>query len=98
MSDKCAMKAKRAALAKKSDVLMLVTVTGALVLGSVSLPAAAGENEKCAGIVKAGKNDCATATNSCAGSATKDGQQDAWIYVPKGTCEKIVGGIVVGKK
>jgi uncharacterized membrane protein len=48
--------------------------------------------EKCYGIVKAGMNDCATATASCAGSSTKDGQPDAYIFVPKGLCEKIVGG------
>lgn len=84
---------------KKSDVLVMATFAGALAVGAVvSAPAYAGENEKCAGIVKAGKNDCATATNSCAGSATKDGQKDAWVYVPKGTCAKIVGGIVIEKK
>jgi len=48
--------------------------------------------EKCFGVVKAGSNDCQTATNSCAGTATQDGQPDAWIYVPKGLCEKLVGG------
>jgi len=47
--------------------------------------------EKCFGVVKAGKNDCQTAVSACAGTATKDSQKDAWIYVPKGTCEKIVG-------
>ena len=47
--------------------------------------------EKCYGVVKAGKNDCQTAASACAGTATKDGQKDAWLYVPKGTCEKIVG-------
>jgi uncharacterized membrane protein len=84
---------------KKSDVLVMATFAGAIAVGAaVSVPAYAAENEKCAGIVKTGKNDCATATNSCAGSATKDGQKDAWIYVPKGTCEKIVGGTVVEKK
>src|SRR5690606_14921460 len=83
---------------KKANVLMMTTVAAALVLGSVSIPTFAGEYEKCAGVVKAGKNDFATATASCAGSATKDGQKDAWIYVPKGTCEKIVGGVVVDKK
>jgi uncharacterized membrane protein len=36
-------------------------------------------------------NDCQTASSSCAGTAKKDGQADAWIYVPSGTCEKIVG-------
>ena len=48
--------------------------------------------DKCYGIVKAGKNDCFTASNSCAGTTTVNAQRDAWIYVPKGTCDKIVGG------
>lgn len=48
--------------------------------------------EKCYGIVKTGLNDCATATASCAGSSTKDGQKDAFLLMPKGLCEKIVGG------
>jgi uncharacterized membrane protein len=54
--------------------------------------------EKCAGIVKAGKNDCGTATSSCAGTAKADAEPDTWIYLPKGTCEKIVGGTVVASK
>jgi uncharacterized membrane protein len=54
--------------------------------------------EKCAGIVKAGKNDCGTAAGACAGTAKTDGEADAWIYLPKGTCEKIVGGTVVASK
>jgi uncharacterized membrane protein len=54
--------------------------------------AAASDNEKCYGISAAGKNDCQTATNACAGTSAKDNQPDAWIYVPKGTCEKIAGG------
>ena len=37
--------------------------------------------EKCFGVVKAGLNDCQTATHSCAGTATKDNQGDAWVYV-----------------
>lgn len=48
--------------------------------------------EKCYGVVKAGKNDCQTSAHACAGQAKKDGQGDSWVYVPKGTCEKIVGG------
>ena len=47
--------------------------------------------EKCYGIVKAGKNDCQTATSSCAGTSRRDNAADAWIYVPAGTCQKIVG-------
>lgn len=55
-------------------------------------PVPAGASDKCYGIAKAAKNDCQTATHSCAGTASKDGQTDSWIYVPAGTCEKIVGG------
>lgn len=54
--------------------------------------------EKCYGVAKAGKNDCkAGAGTSCAGSSTKDAQGDAWMYVAKGTCEKIVGGSLATK-
>jgi len=48
--------------------------------------------EKCYGISKAGTNDCQTATHSCAGTSTADGAGDSWIYVPAGTCARIVGG------
>jgi uncharacterized membrane protein len=62
---------------------------------AIALPGAVqaqGNTEKCYGISKAGKNDCQTANSSCAGTSKKDAQADAWIAVPKGTCEKIVGG------
>ncbi len=48
--------------------------------------------EKCYGISKAGQNDCQTSTHSCAGTATRDTQGDAWIYLPAGSCAKVVGG------
>jgi uncharacterized membrane protein len=48
--------------------------------------------DKCYGIAKASANDCQTASHSCAGQSTKDAQADSWIYVPAGTCSKIVGG------
>ena len=50
------------------------------------------EMEKCYGIVKAGMNDCGTPAHSCASHATKDSDEGEWLYIPKGTCEKIVGG------
>jgi uncharacterized membrane protein len=50
------------------------------------------KNEKCYGVAKAGKNDCQTSRSACAGTSTRDGQKDAWIFLPAGTCEKIVGG------
>ena len=56
--------------------------------------AAPGDNEKCAGVARAGKNDCGTSKTSCAGSIQTDRDTEAWIFVPKGTCEKIAGGTV----
>jgi uncharacterized membrane protein len=76
------------------NALAISALTAAIALAS-SGPAAAADQpaaEKCYGVVKAGANDCETATNSCAGTSTADGQEDAWVLVPKGLCEKLVGG------
>ena len=54
--------------------------------------------EKCYGIAKAGKNDCQTTNSSCAGTSKRNGQGDAWVYMPKGSCEKIVNGSLQPKK
>jgi uncharacterized membrane protein len=56
------------------------------------------EHEKCFGVAKAGKNDCQTANSSCAGTSRRDKQGDAWIYVPKGTCDRVVDGSLMVKK
>ena len=54
--------------------------------------------EKCYGIAKAGKNDCAsTGNNSCGGTSKVDRDPKAWIYVPDGYCERIVGGSKTAK-
>jgi len=57
--------------------------------------AAKGDTEKCAGIVKAGKNDCGTSKSACAGTIKSDNDAEAWIAVPTGTCERISGGHLV---
>jgi uncharacterized membrane protein len=76
-----------------------VAITGVLTLAGAALTSAAfaadDSQEQCAGIVKAAKNDCATSTNACHGHVTSDANTEAWIYVPKGTCDRIVGGHVV---
>ena len=84
----------------KRDFLIKSAVASAAALGLSATSAMAGKSdmEKCAGIAKAGKNDCGTAKSACAGTSTKDGDPNAWMYVPKGTCEKVVGGKVVGQK
>lgn len=67
--------------------LFAVTVLAA------SQPVEAGKKkmEKCYGIVKAGQNDCQTSNSACAGTAEVDSKPTAFIALPKGTCEKIVG-------
>ena len=75
--------------------LAISALTAAIALASSGAALAAekpAEDEKCYGVVKAGSNDCETATNSCAGTSTADAQGDAWVYVPKGLCEKLAGG------
>jgi uncharacterized membrane protein len=56
--------------------------------------------EKCYGIAKAGKNDCASSANpnSCAGKATTDNAPDRFKLVPKGTCKSMGGKPGPGKK
>lgn len=48
--------------------------------------------EKCYGIAKAGKNDCGTAAHACSGQSQKDGDPAEWLYLPIGTCDKMIGG------
>lgn len=52
--------------------------------------------EKCAGIAKKGNNDCGALNgkHSCSGQASYDNDPNEWVYVPQGTCTKIVGGVV----
>ncbi len=46
--------------------------------------------EKCYGVAKAGKNDCAAGPGTtCAATSTRDYQGNAWKMVPAGTCAKI---------
>jgi uncharacterized membrane protein len=73
---------------------LLAAAVGSLVtLGVVqTVNAADAPTEKCYGIVKAGKNDCAAAAHSCQGQAKVDRSAAEWIKVPKGTCERIAGG------
>jgi uncharacterized membrane protein len=73
---------------------MIASAVGTLLAaGNASQVLAADEagKEKCYGVVQAGKNDCATSAHSCQGEAKKDRDAKKWIYLPKGTCERIAG-------
>ena len=74
-----------------NKALLISTLAAAVSTYAVSAHAddAVGK-EKCYGVAKAGKNDCASGSNSCAASTKKDGE--GFLVVPKGVCEKLVGG------
>lgn len=54
--------------------------------------ASAASTERCADVIKGGKNSCAVTSLgiSCQGQATEDNMVGAWIKVPAGTCGNIV--------
>ncbi len=72
-----------------------LTIAGALAVavstmsGVVPAASAAGK-EKCYGVSKVGKNDCAAGHGTtCAGTSKVDYQGNAWKYVEAGMCAKI---------
>ncbi len=83
-------------MTRKSNALIASAVAAALTIPASALggpaPKPAFDAEKCFGIAKAGKNDCQTANSACAATSKRDGQADAWVYVPVGACAKVVGG------
>ena len=48
--------------------------------------------EKCYGINKVAKNDCAEGAHSCAGQATQARETKSFVLLPAGDCSKIQGG------
>ncbi len=50
------------------------------------------ELEKCYGINRAGKNDCASGAHACAAQATQARDPKSFVEVPVGVCSKIQGG------
>lgn len=80
----------------------LAAIGSLLTLGvaTLSTPAFAADKpdmEKCYGVAKAGKNDCAGPAHSCAGQAKVDAGGKEFIAVPKGTCERLTGGSLSAK-
>jgi uncharacterized membrane protein len=72
-------------------------ISSALAVAALSLPLAGvvaeePSKEKCYGVAKAGKNDCAANGHACAAQAKADRDTKEWLFVPTGTCERLVGG------
>lgn len=86
----------------KTKHLMTATLLGmgAIAGTALAVPDAPTQWEKCAGIARAGMNDCGAldGSHNCAGQAKADNLDTEWVYVPEGTCEKINGGRVAALK
>ena len=76
-----------------SRALLAAAAVSLLSSTFAAAPVMAQEKEKCYGIAKAGKNDCAnlTGTHSCAGQAKVDNDPAEWRYVKKGECKTMNG-------
>lgn len=83
-------------LSKNTINTMIAGAFAITMYGTAIAPASAmgSDKEKCYGVVKAGKNSCGSADgkHSCMGQATEDGSAVEWIGLPKGLCDKLVGG------
>jgi uncharacterized membrane protein len=64
-----------------------------LVAGTMSSASAADapSKDKCYGVAKAGKNDCAASGHSCAGQAKTDNDPNDWKHMSNADCEKAGG-------
>ncbi len=70
---------------------------GAAVFATPAFAADKPDMEKCYGVSKAGKNDCAGPAHACSGQSKMDASGKDFIAVPKGTCERLSGGSLAAK-
>jgi uncharacterized membrane protein len=88
----------------KTTKMVFAAVSGLLTMGAVTVGSQAVaadkpamEMEKCYGLAKAGANDCAGAAHACAGQSKLDKSSKEFLTLPKGTCERLVGGSLKSK-
>jgi uncharacterized membrane protein len=88
------------AISLKTATLSALFGAAALGLAGTAAAAAAANDkmmdkpamEKCYGVAKAGKNDCAAGDHSCAGQSTKSMDKASFVSLPAGVCAKLAGG------
>lgn len=84
----------------RTNVTIAAAIAGLLAMGVAQAnhhEEGGAEKVKCYGVAKAGKNDCATASHSCAGAAKKDNDPTEWVKMPKDACEKAGGKVGADK-
>ena len=84
---------------KQASALIAAGAMTAALAMAATPSIAADDMEQCFGVAKAGANDCKSSVpgSTCQGSSKVDADANAYIYVPAGTCEKLVGGSLTPK-
>jgi uncharacterized membrane protein len=77
----------------RKNMTIAAAIAGLLTVGTAQARhhEGAADKVKCYGIAKAGKNDCGTASHSCAGMAKTDNDPNEWVSLPRDACEKAGG-------
>lgn len=83
---------------KLKTATLISSALSLLLLTTTSPSYAKDKKEKCAGVVKAGLNDCASEEHICAGMNSDDGNETDWLWLPTGTCKKIAGAHLINIK
>ena len=98
LKEKHTMNTKTVRNNKISSISIIGSAISLVLLTSSTQTSAATASllEQCGGVVKAGLNDCASNEHVCAGLNSDNGNESDWIWLPKGTCEKITDGAVIG--
>ena len=86
------MNMKKLAIAAAVGSFLAAGTIGTAVAGDT------GSKEKCYGVAKAGKNDCAANGHSCAGQAKTDNDPKEWKHMSKEDCAKAGGTTEAPKK
>ena len=82
-------------MSKHQNLINAALVSVVALGGSLSAATAFADHEgmeQCAGVIKAGKNDCAVEAHGCKGQALATRSAGDFIYLPLGTCDKLTGG------
>jgi uncharacterized membrane protein len=90
----------------KKTTATVTAISSLLTLGAAAFASVAAADpvamksdmEKCYGVAKAGKNDCAGPAHACAGQSKMSAGGKEWISLPKGTCERLSGGSLTAAK
>ena len=75
---------------------IFAALSAAVAISSAQAQGETKDQEKCYGIAKAGKNDCAIPGHDCMGHSKVDNDKKEWMFVKKGECKAKGGSLTPG--